>query len=486
VIRRFAALALALAVVLSAVPAMAADRARSRPGSADPPDPYFPQLGNRGYDVQHYDLDLTYDPADADLEGEATITATATAPLRRFHLDLVGMQVESVSVDGRAAATRRRARELVVRPAKALRPRQEFQVRVHYSGTPEPRTVPGLNAPNGWLRSEDGVITLNEPDGARTWFPANDHPTDKATYTFTIEVPAGLTAVANGTLSERRDQSGRTTWSWDEPSPMATYLAQVVIGDLALEDAAPVDGVTIRHAFAPSVRAAAADAAAATPDMLTFLATWFGPYPFETYGVLAPGSGLSRLAFEAQTFSVFAPDIFAQPKQASTVLLHELAHQWFGDWVSPASWRETWLNEGFATYAEWLWSDVALGVPLQRNVEAAHAGATADPDASATDPGRDEMFSSPVYQRGALTLHALRTTVGDDAFKQILRAYLDRFGGKTASTDDFVQVASEIAGSDLQSFFDSWLGPGAPPLLPDGAQPGGAPSSQKVLQVGQI
>ena len=234
---------------------------------------------------------------------------------------------------------------------------------------------------------------------------------------------------------------------------MASYLAQVVIGDLALEDAAPVDGVTIRHAFAPSVRDAAAEAAAATPDMLTFLSTWFGPYPFTTYGILAPGGGLSGLAFEAQTFSVFAPDIFGQPRQASALLVHELAHQWFGDWVSPDSWRETWLNEGFATYAEWLWSDVALDVPLSRQVEEAYAGTTADPEASATDPGRDEMFSRHVYERGALTLHALRATVGDDAFIQILRTYLDRFGGKTATTADFVGVASEIAGRDLESFF---------------------------------
>ena len=208
-IRRFAVLALAVAVLaVVPVPASAAERARGRPGSADPPDPYFPQLGNRGYDVQHYDLDLAYDSGDADLEGEATITAVAAGPLRRFHLDLVGMRVESASVDGRVATVRRRGGELVVRPAKPLRSGQEFRVRVRYSGTPEPRTLPGLGVPNGWLRSEDGVITLNEPDGARTWFPANDHPTDKASYTFSVDVPEGLTAVANGTLSDERTKAG--------------------------------------------------------------------------------------------------------------------------------------------------------------------------------------------------------------------------------------------------------------------------------------
>ena len=183
---------------------------------------------------------------------------------------------------------------------------------------------------------------------------------------------------------------------------------------------------------------------------------------------------------------MFAPDIFGQPRQASALLVHELAHQWFGDWVSPDSWRETWLNEGFATYAEWLWSDVALDVPLSRRSRRRYAGATADPEASATDPGRDEMFSRHVYERGALTLHALRATVGDDAFIQILRTYLDRFGGKTATTADFVERRERDRRAAISSRSSaSWLGPGAPPPLPESPQLGGPPSSQKVLQVGQ-
>jgi aminopeptidase N len=485
VIRRLVALALAVSVLAAASAAGAAEGHRSRPGSADPPDPYFPQLGNRGYDVEHYDLGLAYDPADGTLRGDTTIAATATQALRRFHLDLVGMQVDSVSVDGKTARSRRVGGELIVTPKRALPAHHRFRVRVRYSGTPRPRTIPGIAAPNGWIASDDGVITLNEPDGARTWFPANDHPSDKATFTFKIDVPDALTGIANGRLTGSDEHAGRTTWTWDEPSPMATYLTQLVIGDLELESEDPVDGVTIRHAYAPSVRAAAAPAAAETPDMLRFLSSWFGPFPFATYGVAAPGGGLYGLAFEAQTFSVFAPDVFGQPRQASTILAHELAHQWFGDWVSPASWRETWLNEGFATYAEWLWAEARLDVPLQRSVDAAYAGATADPGQAATDPGRESMFSSAVYKRGALTLHALRLTVGDETFRKILRAYLDRFGGKTASTADFVHVASEVAGHDLQAFFASWLGPGAPPPLPSGDQSDDASSPQKVLQVGQ-
>jgi aminopeptidase N len=469
--RTLVALGLAALVAASTLPASAAERNGSRPGSADPPDPYFPMLGNRGYDVGHYDLGIRYDPSSGVLHGDATITARATAPLPAFHLDFVGMHVRSVAVDEEASGFRRSDGELVVQPRTRIAARAAFTVRVRYSGTPRPSTIPGLAAPNGWIRSGDSALTLDEPDGARTWFPANDHPTDKASFTFRVTVPSALTAVANGALESRASHGTYTTWTWDQPAPMATYLTQIAIGHLEIEDALPSNGVTIRHAFAPTVRAEAAPAAAKTTDMMTFLSSWFGRFPFKTYGVLAPDSGLAGLAFEAQTFSLFAPDVFTNPRRASTVLAHEMAHQWFGDWVSPASWRETWLNEGFATYAEWLWSDKALGVPLARNVDAAYSVAVANPGSGAEDPGRDAMFSRAVYDRGALTLHALRLTVGDEAFVQILRTYLERFGGRTASTADFVAVASKVEGRSLRAFFASWLGPGAPPPLPTSKGP---------------
>ena len=468
---RLLALGVLAALVTTGLPAGAAERQGGRPGSADPPDPYFPTLGNRGYDVEHYDLGLRYDPAQGILRGDTRITAHATAPLRSFHLDFIGMHVASATVDGAAAGVRRHHGELVVRPAAPIAARQAFHVRIRYSGIPEPRTIPGLAAPNGWIRSGDSALTLNEPDGARTWFPANDHPTDKASFTISVAVPSQLTAVANGTLVSRDADGAYTTWTWNQPAPMATYLTQLAIGNLTVEDAPPADGVAIRNAYSPAVRSAAAPAAAKTGEMLTFLSSWFGRFPFSTYGVLAPDSGLAGLAFEAQTFSLFAPDVFTDPRRASTVLAHEMAHQWFGDWVSPASWKETWLNEGFATYAEWLWSDAALGVPLDRHVRSAYAMAAADPQQPAASPGRDGMFSRAVYERGALTLHALRLTVGDEAFVQILRTYLERFGGRTASTADFEAVADAVSGRDLHGLFATWLGPGSPPPLPATAGP---------------
>jgi len=456
------------------------------PGSLDPPDPYYPALGNRGYDVEHYDIRIAYDPKSGspvgspssdragELRGDTRIRATATEHLARLNLDLAGLKVASVRVDGHVAAFEQIENEVRVRPRTPIAKGAPFTVRVRYSGVPTPGQIPGLGMHNGWLLTSDGAATLNEPDGARHWFPANDHPSDKATFSFRIDVPTPLVAVANGQLDSKVASGDRTIWSWSETAPMTTYLTQLAIGRLELRDEAPVDGVTIRNAFAPGIAPQAAAAANATPEMLRFLSGWFGKYPFSTYGIMVPDGGPRSLAFEAQTFSIIASDLFRDPKLASAILAHELAHQWFGDSVSPAKWDETWLNEGFATYAEWLWSDHALGDPLGDEVDRAVSAVRRAPHVAADDPGIDEMFGTAPYERGALTLHALRLTVGDATFDAILRTYVARFGGKSASTEDFVRVANEISGRNLTRFFRSWLGPGPLPQLPKTRAPLGS------------
>ena len=334
------------------------------PATLDPPDPYYPALGNRGYDVAHYDLQLSYDPKSGEVRGDTTITATATRRLRRFDLDLIGFDVPSVKVDGKPAEFRHSAEELQIDPKRPIRQGAKFTTRVRYHGVPSPGEIPGIGAQNGWLTTNDGATTLGEPDGARRWFPGNDHPTDKASFAFHLDVPNPLTAVANGDLVGKVANGDRTVWSWDETAPMTTYLAQVTIGNLELEDEAPVDGVKIRNAITPSMASRAGEAASETPAQLQFLSTWFGKYPFSTYGIQVPDGGPHGLAFEAQTFSLIASDLFADPQISSAIMAHELSHQWFGDSVSPADWSETWLNEGFATYGEWLWEDHAVGVSL--------------------------------------------------------------------------------------------------------------------------
>jgi len=433
------------------------------PGTLRPPDPYFPALGNSGYDVGHYDLRITVVDVGGVIEGHTRITARATTKLRTFHLDLTGLVVTSVGVDGHHARFHRTRNELVVRPRRAISKGSRFTVRVQYVGGPGTGTIPGIFAPNGWFESVDGITTLDEPDGASRWFPANDHPRDKATFTFRITAPTPFVAVANGRLGSQARHGSMTTWTWDEPEPMAPYLAVLAVGHLTIMKSALVDGVVIRNVYATGNEQLAGPAVAALPDMLRFFSARFGAFPFRTYGVLVPDAGIKGLAFESQTLSTFSPDIFRSQYAASSVLAHELAHQWFGDSVSLATWRDIWLNEGFATYSEWLWSAHSLTESMAGNVSLARRSLLGAPDAAADNPGRNQMFGPVAYERDALTLHALNVELGDTTFFRLLRTYLGRFSGRSASTADFIRVASDIAGRDLEPFVRAWLGPGPLP-----------------------
>ena len=199
------------------------------PGAPGAGDPYFPLDGNGGYDVSHYDLDVKYVPATDFLYGEASIRARATQNLSRFNLDLQGLTVHSIKVDGRSAAWSRDGSELTVTPRKGLRKRESFKVEVRYSGVPET-----LEDGSGFIHTDDGTLVVGQPHVAATWYPVNDHPLDKASYTFEITVPAGLEAVANGVLQDRRTKRGWTTWTWDAREPVASYLTTATIGEFDL------------------------------------------------------------------------------------------------------------------------------------------------------------------------------------------------------------------------------------------------------------
>lgn len=466
-----AAAALAVALLgLTLAPAGAGDVPPAAPGTFEPQDPYYPNLGNAGYDVEHYDISLAYSPPDQTLRGSVRIRARADRRLTQFNLDLTGMTVERVEVDGNEARSSRTEGELVVQPAAPIASGAEFTVRVRYSGDPDGGGIQGTGIDNGWIGTTNGAVTLNEPDGASRWFPGNDHPADKATFVFRVTVPAALTVVANGRLRSRHRVGTTTTWVWQATEPMATYLTELVIDELDLVNGPTIDGVKLRSAYSPSTRSVAEPAVDQTPEMLVFFTERFGPFPFDTYGVAVPLDGLRSIAFEAQTLSVVAPNLFFDDETAGRILAHELVHQWLGDWVSPASWREIWLNEGFATYFEWLWIEHSFGTSLATSVSDARRAVSRDEETAADDPGRDRMFGTAAYQRGALTIDALHRTLGDAAFDRFLRTYLERFGGSVATTAELIAVASEAAGTDLTTFFRSWLGPGSlperPPLSP--------------------
>jgi aminopeptidase N len=325
------------------------------------------------------------------------------------------------------------------------------------------RSVAGY--PEGWQHSGDTIFTLDEPEGAATWFPLNDHPSDKATYTFRLTVPTQYIAVANGNLVDALEGEGRHTFVWEMDKPMASYLAAVAVGDFISVGSTSYGGVPISSYFDHEVLAAARTAFADTGRALDYFASLFGPYPFATYGVVVPDASTGGAAMENQTMSLFGRDVLEKSMDREfsreMVLSHELAHQWFGDSVTLKEWKDVWLNEGFATYASWLWIERQLGKRgMEQCLQSAYATASKG-TILLGDPGVAGLFSRVVYERGALTLHALRTTVGDDLFFGILRDWVSQHAYGSVTTEDFIALVKEktgsVAGFDAQAFFDAWL-----------------------------
>jgi aminopeptidase N len=431
------------------------------PGTPGLGDPYFPAAGNGGYDVAHYALDLRWRPDAGRMDGRATITARATQDLSSFTLDLVGLTVTGATVDGRRAATRAAAHELRVTPATALADGARFTVVVRYRATPHRVGAVGPVRP-GWFADDTGdVYTVFEPDGAATLFPANDHPSDKATYRFRVTAPERLTVVANGRLVRTTREGAERTWVFDAPDPMASYLVQVAVGNLDVTRTTGPRGLPLRNAVDADAPRSALGALRDVGAMVDFYDDRFGPFPFVTYGGLVVDQPLG-FALETQTLTIFGWNAVG----TAPVVAHELAHQWFGDAVSPGTWRDIWLNEGFATYAEWLWIEHDGGASRDDIARRVAAAPTAY-DRPPADPGAAQLFSGTVYDRGALTLYVLRHTVGDDDFDALLHAWVERYGGRSAVTADFEALAEEISGEELTPLFDAWLRADDMPRLQD-------------------
>ncbi|MFE9683062.1 M1 family metallopeptidase [Streptomyces sp. NPDC006285] len=447
--------------------------ARGSAGATGAGDPYFPAAGNGGYDVLHYGLTLGYEPGVRRLVGEAEIEARAEQDLSAFSLDLQGMRVGSVEVAGRAARFHRGGgggHELVVRPRAAVRKGAGFTVVVRYSGLPEVVRDPD-GSEEGWLVTEDGALALGEPVGARAWFPGNHHPADKAAYDITVAVPAGLQAVSNGELRGRTREGGRDVFRWHVGEPMASYVATVAVGKFAVRRSRTGDGLPVYVAVDPGQVAASAEVLGRIPEVVAWGERTFGPYPFSSAGAIVVGEGDAEYALETQNRPVFpgAPGL--------ELLVHEVAHQWFGNSVTPESWRDMWLNEGFATYAEWLWAEEHGGDSAQEVFDLLYAGdyfeKKADGDAVwAFPPGRPpnaaRISGSPVYERGAMVLHRIREETGDEVFRGILRGWAAVHRHGNADTDDFTAyVERKAPGVDFSRIWADWLyGEGRPAAVP--------------------
>ena len=424
------------------------------PGAEGIGDAYFPKYGNGGYDVGGYDLDLTYAPSSGQLDGTATITATATQDLSTFNLDLARLAATRVTVDGQVATSRATGDELVVTPAAGLVKGRAFTVVVDYGGKPRPLENEALGV-GGWLRTKDGAFALGQPESASTWFPVNDHPADKATFALSMTVPDGLEVLSNGVPGERATSDGQVTWRWTESKPLASYLAFVVIGQYRVATSTH-DGKPMVIAVPQSLPAGgdAARSMATTGEVADFLATRFGPYPFDSYGGVVLDDPRVGYALETQSRPVYGSTFFLDRPNTS-VVVHELAHQWYGDSVALSRWQDIWLNEGFATYAEWLWLEHEGERTAQQSFDRAYPGF--DWSVPTGDPGPNRLFGDAVYQRGAMTVHALRRTVGDEAFFALLKSWPAEHRDGNATTDDFIAAAEKASGKDLGPLFDAWL-----------------------------
>jgi aminopeptidase N len=457
--------ATAVVLAVSASPASGA----AGPGAPGIGDPYYPNYGNGGYDVAHYDLKVRYQPDTDDLTGVATIHAKATQDLSRFNLDLIGLTVREITVNGKDATwTRQSTQELVITPKKSIKKGGDIEAVVRYDGRPTETVEPPGVTFDPWFKTPDGVMAVGEPEIAAWWFPSNDHPRDKATYDMAVTVPSGTEAIANGKMRGTSSGGGLTTWKWRENRPMMTYLAFMAIGQFDISTGVTDSGIPFLNGvstrLAQPARGFAEASIAKTPEILDFEAQTYGAYPFTTTGNVITADEFG-FALENQSRPTYDWRFFRN-RPNEFVVVHEQAHQWFGDSVGVENWRDIWLNEGFATYTEWLWSEHTGQGTAQEIFDATYAGIPADDPFWTViigDPGVEFLFDGAVYDRGAMTLHALRTEIGDPAFFTVMRKWYKQHKNGNGSVQQFMALAERESGQDLGALFQAWLFTGTKP-----------------------
>lgn len=436
-------------------------------------DPYTPGHGTEDYSVSSYDLTIEYRLASNRLEGRALISGVIGGPESHSVPDLVlslsGLRAGRVSLNGERVRKIRAANgRLKVTPAKALIGGLPFVLDIRYSGNPSP--LNGVWGDVGWEELTDGALVAGQPTGSPSWFPCNDHPRMKAAFTIRVTTDAGYRAVCNGTLTSHSVASSRETWVYESTAPMATYLATVQIGRYQLAELADAGAVPQYVAAPGPLLPAARKALAHQGKMISAFSERFGAYPFPLYTVVVADDEL-EIPLEAQTLSIIGKNHLSSEWAAQRLIAHELAHQWFGNSVTASSWQDIWLHEGFACYAEWIWSEESGSLSTERRASDAWSGlASAPRDLEIGSPGPAAMFDDRVYKRGACALHALRKTIGDERFFGVLREWTGRFRHANASTADFLSLTDELCadlpGFDAAGLLRPWLYEARLPALP--------------------
>jgi aminopeptidase N len=420
-------------------------------------DEYLPKNGNFGYRVSRYELDLEYKVASNRLSGAATITAVTLAELQQFTLDLSGaLTVSKVSVNGkRPAQFSSRGGKLRIRLTSKVAAGAALSIVVRYGGSPRP--LRSLWGDVGFEELTEGALVAGQPNGAASWFPCDDHPSAKAAYRIAISTESPYRAVANGRLVSRRPRAGQTVWTYEQPEPTSTYLVTLQIGRYEMTRLTKTR-VGMQAALPGRLRREFDLSFARQPQMMELFVGLFGPYPLANgYTVVVTDDPL-EIPLEAQGISIFGANHCDGTRTNERLIAHELAHQWFGNSVTARRWRDIWLHEGFACYAEWLWSEHSGGPSADELARHHHALLRHEPqDLLLADPGPRDMFDDRVYKRGALTLHALRGRLGDESFFALLKDWTTRHRHGTVVTDDFTGLAANYSGDALRPLWSAWL-----------------------------
>ncbi len=453
----------------SSEPSVAPDPAPAGVGAAGIGDDYYPASGNGGYDVAGYQVALVYRPESNALTATTTVTATVTSAegLRRFNFDLQPtMKVSAVTINQVAAGFTHSDAELVVTPAAPLPSGSVFTAVVTYAGAPT--SVSGGTAglgDGGWYRTQSGgALVAGEPLSASAWYPVNEHPSDPATFAVTATVPHKWKVISNGveqTTGLPAAPAGMEAFRWVQGVPIASYLTTLFIDTFTVKTGKLDDGTPVVSAIAPgdTEDAALHDM---TPRVIDVLSKYFGKYPFKAVGGIYSNENIP-FALETATRPVYADWV-----DLDTVV-HELAHQWYGDDVMVHRWADVCLNECFASYAPWLWHADIDKADLDAQWHVQMQEAVTDPSfwrSPLVDMGAGHEFTA-VYQRGPLALHALRHQMGDAKFLALLKKWPATYSGKNASFDDLESMASELAGQDLRPFFQVWFRGTRPPARSD-------------------